>query len=141
MSDSREAYPVEELSAVACDRRLRHAAVGRVGLTVDGHPEIFPVNFAMDAAGDLYFRTDPGAKLDALRHAEVIAFEIDGFDEEHQSGWSVLVVGEAYRVADPERLEAVFASGLHPWAAGERTHVIRLVPTKVTGRILSTRHQ
>jgi uncharacterized protein len=127
---------LEELSAVACERRLRHTTVGRVGVVVDGHPEIFPVNYVVDEAGYLYFRTDPGAKLHALRHAETIALEIDGFDTERHSGWSVLVVGDAYRVADPDLLDAVARSGLQPWAAGDKPHVLRLLPTKVTGRYL-----
>jgi nitroimidazol reductase NimA-like FMN-containing flavoprotein (pyridoxamine 5'-phosphate oxidase superfamily) len=127
---------LEKLSVVACERHLRQTAVGRVGLVVEGHPEIFPVNYSVDGAGDLYFRTDPGAKLGALRHAETIALEIDGFDEDRRSGWSVLVVGEANRVTDPARLDAVAATGLQPWAPGDKAHVVRLVPTKVTGRYL-----
>jgi nitroimidazol reductase NimA-like FMN-containing flavoprotein (pyridoxamine 5'-phosphate oxidase superfamily) len=138
---ARRPEAVEELSAVACERRLRTTPIGRVGLIVDGHPEIFPVNYTVDEAGDLYFRTDPGAKLDALRHAETIALEIDGVDEERHSGWSVLVVGRAYRVADPDRLEAVATTGLRPWAAGEKVNVVRLVPDKTTGRYLPPGHE
>jgi nitroimidazol reductase NimA-like FMN-containing flavoprotein (pyridoxamine 5'-phosphate oxidase superfamily) len=127
---------LEDLSAVACQRRLQQTELGRVALLVDGHPEIFPVNYTVGPDNEIYFRTDPGAKLGALRHAETVAFEIDGFDEESHAGWSVLVVGEAYRVAAPDLLALVEQSGLRPWPAGEKTHVVRISPIKVTGRYL-----
>jgi nitroimidazol reductase NimA-like FMN-containing flavoprotein (pyridoxamine 5'-phosphate oxidase superfamily) len=54
---------------------LRQGDVGRVAVMVDGHPEIFPVNSVVDAAGDIFFRTDPGTKLDGAARADVISFE------------------------------------------------------------------
>ena len=74
------------------------------GRAVDDHPKIFPVNYAVDESGDICFVTDPGSKLDAVATAPTIAFEIDGLDEERQSGWSVLAVGPARWVVGGEQL-------------------------------------
>jgi nitroimidazol reductase NimA-like FMN-containing flavoprotein (pyridoxamine 5'-phosphate oxidase superfamily) len=124
---------------------LRQERVGRVAVTVDEHPEIFPVNYAVDEHGDIFFRTDPGTKLDGVSRAQTIAFEIDGFDLERENGWSVLVVGEARWVADPGEIERARSLPFAPWTAGEKANVVRLRPEKVTGRrifqpVMSDRH-
>ncbi len=45
---------LQVLSSIACDRHLRSETVGRVAVMVDEHPEIFPVNFAVDERGDIF---------------------------------------------------------------------------------------
>ena len=131
---------LEVLSPIACDRHLRAETIGRVSVLVDGHPEIFPVNYAVDERGDIFFRTDPGTKLDALATAPTIAFEIDGVDDDAQLGWSVLAVGPAHWLASPELLAKARTLSLQPWAAGEKAHVVRLSPTKLTGRRIYRPH-
>ena len=129
-----EGWPrLEELSPVACGMHLHREDVGRVAVLIDGHPEIFPVNYVVDDTGDIFFRTDPGTKLDGAAHAETIAFEIDGIDEERQQGWSVLAVGDARWIADVEQIRTI-QNSLQPWAAGAKANVVRLHPTKLTGR-------
>jgi nitroimidazol reductase NimA-like FMN-containing flavoprotein (pyridoxamine 5'-phosphate oxidase superfamily) len=125
---------LEILAPPACDRLLREQRVGRLGLVVEAHAEIYPINYAVTEAGDVVFRTDPGTKLDALREPVTIGFEIDGIDESNQSGWSVLVVGEASQVRNPAELARLRELPLEPWAAGEKASFVRLVPGKVTGR-------
>jgi nitroimidazol reductase NimA-like FMN-containing flavoprotein (pyridoxamine 5'-phosphate oxidase superfamily) len=132
---------LEMLSPIACDRHLRSETVGRIAVMVDDHPEIFPVNYAVDERGDIFFRTDPGTKLNAAATAPTIAFEIDGFDEERELGWSVLAVGQARWLARPQDIAKVRTLPLKPWAAGEKANVIRLTPAKVTGRQISARHR
>lgn len=131
---------LEVLSPIACDRHLRTETIGRVSVLVDGHPEIFPVNYAVDERGDIIFRTDPGTKLDAVDTSPTIAFEIDGIDEHNQLGWSVLAVGPAHWLASPELLAKARALSLQPWAAGDKAHVVRLSPSKLTGRRISRSH-
>jgi nitroimidazol reductase NimA-like FMN-containing flavoprotein (pyridoxamine 5'-phosphate oxidase superfamily) len=125
---------LEEMSPIGCDRHLRSETVGRVAVLVDGHPEIFPVNYAVDARGDIFFRTDPGSKLNAVATAPKIALEIDGIDEENELGWSVLVVGTARWLGSPEQVAHARTLPLRPWAAGEKANVVRLAPIKITGR-------
>jgi nitroimidazol reductase NimA-like FMN-containing flavoprotein (pyridoxamine 5'-phosphate oxidase superfamily) len=136
---------LEALTPIACNMHLRREDVGRVAVIVDGHPEIFPVNYAVDERGDIFFRTDPGSKLDAVATAPTIAFEIDGIDEDRHSGWSVLAVGPARWLAHPSQMSEARALPMQPWAPGEKTHVVRLSPTKLTGRriyrpTMSNRH-
>jgi nitroimidazol reductase NimA-like FMN-containing flavoprotein (pyridoxamine 5'-phosphate oxidase superfamily) len=125
---------LEEMPPIGCDRHLRTESIGRVAVVVDGHPEIFPVNYAIDEHGEIFFRTDPGTKLSAVATAPTIAFEIDGLDDEHELGWSVLVVGPARWLSTREQFEHVHSLGLQSWAAGEKANVVRLSPIKVTGR-------
>ena len=122
------------LSPIACDRHLRTEKVGRVALMVEDHPEIFPVNYVIDERGDIYFRTDPGTKLHAAATAPTISFEIDGYDEDRETGWSVLVVGRARWLSRVQDIAKVRALELAPWAAGEKANVVRLSPLKITGR-------
>ena len=131
---------LEVMPLVGCDRHLRTETIGRVAVMVDGHPEIFPINYAVDDRGDIFFRTDQGSKLHAVASAPIVAFEIDGMDEEHELGWSVLVVGQARWLAAPADLAHARSLPLKPWAAGEKANVVRLVPSKVTGRRLFRRH-
>lgn len=141
MAPIEEGTKLQVLSSIACDRHLRSEAVGRVAVMVDDHPEIFPVNYAVDERGDIYFRTDPGTKLHAAATARTIAFEIDGFDEERQIGWSVLAVGPARWLARAQDIAKVRSLRLQPWAAGEKANVVRLSPVKITGRQLARPHR
>jgi nitroimidazol reductase NimA-like FMN-containing flavoprotein (pyridoxamine 5'-phosphate oxidase superfamily) len=125
---------LELLSPDACRRHLTQEQIGRVAVVVDGHPEIFPVNYLADDDSNIWFRTAPGTKLGGVDPASTVAFEIDGIDEDYKSGWSVLVVGDAHEVADHERITRAKADTLAPWAGGEKDHFIVITPTKVTGR-------
>jgi nitroimidazol reductase NimA-like FMN-containing flavoprotein (pyridoxamine 5'-phosphate oxidase superfamily) len=125
---------LEIVSPPECDRLLREQRVGRIALVVGAHAEIFPLNYAVSDRGDVVFRTDPGTKLDMLKDPITIGFEIDGVDADNRSGWSVLVVGEARRVREPDELARLKELPLEPWAAGEKANYVRLRPGKVTGR-------
>jgi nitroimidazol reductase NimA-like FMN-containing flavoprotein (pyridoxamine 5'-phosphate oxidase superfamily) len=103
------------------------------------HPEIFPVNFAVDDRGDIFFRTDPGTKLSAVNKAPMIALEIDGLNEERHLGWSVLVVGEARHLGRPDEI-AKARRLLEPWPTGDKTEVVRLRPSKISGRRIYRPH-
>jgi nitroimidazol reductase NimA-like FMN-containing flavoprotein (pyridoxamine 5'-phosphate oxidase superfamily) len=131
---------LEVMPPIGCERHLRTETIGRVAVLVDGHPEIFPVNYAVDDSGAIYFRTDRGTKLDAVAASRSIAFEIDGMDEEQQLGWSVLVVGSARRLSTAGEIAHAGTLPLAPWAAGEKANIIRLSPTKVSGRRIFRRH-
>ncbi len=70
----------------------------------------------------------------AMRNAQV-AFEIDDIDEFQQRGWSVLAVGDAELVDDPDLLVELWGPrDPKPWAVGVRNQFARIVPTRLTGR-------
>ncbi|MDZ4827530.1 MAG: pyridoxamine 5'-phosphate oxidase family protein [Actinomycetota bacterium] len=125
---------VEHLDRAECLRRLGAHRVGRVGLSVGGRPEIFPVNYVFDGEA-IVFRTDPGTKLDAAGRADV-CFEIDELDHEFHSGWSVVAHGrleELTRYLGPDAQRG-FALPVDPWAQGLKAHWLRIVPGYVSGR-------
>ncbi|GAA5045557.1 pyridoxamine 5'-phosphate oxidase family protein [Streptomyces similanensis] len=107
--------------------------VGRVGLSTPDGPAVLPVNYDV-IDGDVVFRTAPDAAPASAVGAE-IAFEVDHVDDALSRGWSVLVVGRAEEVADPQearRLEERAHSA--PWAGGRRPLWVRIRPARVTGR-------
>jgi nitroimidazol reductase NimA-like FMN-containing flavoprotein (pyridoxamine 5'-phosphate oxidase superfamily) len=125
----------EVLSAAECRRLLATRQLGRIGLTGVRFPLILPVNYALD--GDvIVVRTDSRSILAAIDHGRV-AFEVDEIDERTRSGWSVLAQAVAQEVTALDRddlLARTRASGVEPWAPGDRGHWIRLVPLHLTGR-------
>jgi uncharacterized protein len=124
---------LEMLSAPECWRLLEGTRVGRVAVTVEGSPEVMPVNYVV-FEGTIVFRTDSGTKHRALDHDPAVAFEVDDFDAESRTGWSVQVKGRAHVVHDPPVLRRLRSTALLPWAGGDKALWIRITPIAVTGR-------
>jgi transcriptional regulator with XRE-family HTH domain len=122
-----------DLSQDECRALLSTHGVGRIALTTREGPAVLPVNYeVVDEA--VFFRTAPGSAL-AGAVGDEVAFEADHVDEAMSRGWSVLAVGRAETVDDPEavrRLENRAHSG--PWAGGARTLWVKVSPTRLTGR-------
>jgi nitroimidazol reductase NimA-like FMN-containing flavoprotein (pyridoxamine 5'-phosphate oxidase superfamily) len=132
--DVIEAEPwLQEIPEIGCRRHLAQEVFGRVAVLVDGRPQIFPVNYAMDE-DNIVFRTDPGTKLHSIDEVGSVAFEIDGVDLERATGWSVVVIGQAQWVTKHGQLERLQRLPLVPWAHGERSTFIRIIPRTITGR-------
>lgn len=108
--------------------------MGRLGVVVDGAPLIFPVNYAFHDDA-VVFRTDEGTKLSASALGRVV-FEIDGVDEERQTGWSVVVRGVSTEIGDAldTRSARLRKLDVQPWVPGPRSHWVALQADSVTGR-------
>ncbi|MBA3288092.1 MAG: pyridoxamine 5'-phosphate oxidase family protein [Acidimicrobiia bacterium] len=119
---------------------LRTAEVGRLAVTVKGHPDIFPVNYVVDH-GSIVFRTAHGAKLAALVRERAVAFEVDGYDADQGTAWSVVVKGYAVEVATRLDCFETLDLPLFPWHASDKPHFIRIEPTSVTGRCFQVIHR
>ena len=134
MRDVDRRTGLEVIDREECVALLRADVVGRLGLLSHGAPMVVPVNYAMDG-DDVVFRTATGSKLAAAGRAEA-CFEIDGFDRDAHSGWSVLVTGRLEEVTASQTtlLARLQALGVSPWADGNHDHVMRLLPTRITGR-------
>jgi nitroimidazol reductase NimA-like FMN-containing flavoprotein (pyridoxamine 5'-phosphate oxidase superfamily) len=114
----------------------RHpTCVGRVALA-GPRPTIFPVNYAVDG-DNIVFRTDPGSKFHAAVQKSYVAFEVDWVEPSWQTGWSVVVRGQARLVADPEELKRLRRLLLLPWAAGDKEHFVSIDTKLISGRRLS----
>lgn len=124
---------LELLSEEECLRLLGTQTVGRVGVSMGALPAIFPVNFRL-LDGAIVFRTGEGSKLSAAARGSVVAFEVDEHDPELRSGWSVLVVGEAEVLDDPDVALRVLDGGPEPYAPGRRVAIVRITPGFVSGR-------
>ena len=131
MKDARTG--IEMMDRQLCLRLLAADEVGRLAVVTAGAPVILPVNYALDDES-IVFRTAPGTKLEGVRG--MACFEIDAFDRSTRHGWSVVVTGrleevDQYAARDLARLRSL---DLSPWAAGEREHWLRLVPSHISGR-------
>lgn len=111
---------------------LQWEVLGRLAVAIPGAaPSVVPVNFAVDG-GTIVFRTSEGEKLRHLLDNPV-SIQVDRFDWYRRIGWSVLVQGVASE-CDPSEIDGV---DLPSWAPGDMEHVIRVVPTSITGRRLA----
>ena len=125
---------LDVLQREECYRLLAAASVGRLGIVADGRPLILPVNFGLDDTA-IVFRTAPGTKLHAGPRAPA-CFQVDRFDDDSRSGWSVLASGElhkvdAYQHSTWQRLQEL---EVDPWAEGSRPHWMRLRVERISGR-------
>ncbi|BBX97063.1 pyridoxamine 5'-phosphate oxidase family protein [Mycobacterium lacus] len=114
-----------------CWELLKSVALGRLVTSVDGRPEIFPVNFVVQRRTVL-FRTAEGTKLISTAINNHVVFEAD----EHNvaEGWSVIVKGVARTLRTEEQLAEAERAQLLTWTASAKTHYVRIIPEMVTGR-------
>jgi len=123
-----------------CADLLATAELGRLGVIVNGRPEIFPVSHVYDRqSGCVVFPTKDRTKLQAALDWPWVAFEVDGLDPGGSGGWSVLVVGRAEEVVDPDDVARAADERRALWFSGPDVHWVRIVTSKVTGRRISAR--
>ena len=136
MSRADSQPTVEVLYEDECLRLLATQEVGRLAVVEGGYsPLIVPVNYILDGRA-IVFRTDGGTKLRGAIRAPV-SFEVDDLDPSTRSGWSVVARGVARDLSGKDRshLEVrLAATPLHPWVPGERSHLVRIAPTTLSGR-------
>lgn len=121
-----------ELSTTESWALLRDAVVGRLAVIVDDRPEIYPVNHMVDH-GSVVFRTANGTKL-AGASGRQVAFEVDGYDLETASAWSVVMTGAAQRVNSRDDILEMLELPLFPWHPAPKPLFIRITPDIITGR-------
>lgn len=124
---------VEEIPAEACWELLGPAGIGRLAVVVDGEPEIFPVNYAVDD-GTLVFRSGEGTKVAGAVPQAPVALEVDGHDPSTSRAWSVVVKGRAEEVRRGHALMRALELPLFPAQGGVKDRFVRIAPTAVTGR-------
>jgi len=117
-----------------CLRLLGSVLLGRVSFFAEGEIVILPVNHVMDGH-DPVFRTAWGSKLSAAGGQDVVAFEVDGYDEHTRTGWSVLVNGRAHAIYEEAEIQRLGHLGLCPWVSvADRPFWIRIRAASITGR-------
>ncbi|MFZ6002866.1 MAG: pyridoxamine 5'-phosphate oxidase family protein [Actinomycetota bacterium] len=125
---------IELIDRDECLVLLASDEIGRLAVIDGARPVIFPVNYVLHGE-DIVFRTAPGTKVEQGPRSPA-CFEIDAFDRPHRAGWSVLVTGRLEELTPYDSAHFTQASVLpvHPWAAGEKNHLMRLVAATITGR-------
>jgi len=125
---------LESIPEPECVDILQLHTFGRIAVVVDGQPQIFPVNYAMNQRR-IAIRTGRGTKL-AHAPGSRVCFEIDGYDSQAGLAWSVMVQGIA--VDATESLDDVSwaTRGASPWplAPGAKPFWIGIEPVTITGR-------
>lgn len=134
MATSGEPW-MEYLNEDECWYLLSLHPVGRIGVLVDGAPEVYPVNFTVDSTS-IVFRTDPGNMLRSVCDGRPVCFEVDGLDFTGETGWSVLVKGSGSEIA-AESVDAGVRERLRIWSVGEKAHWVRIGTREITGRRLN----
>lgn len=120
---------------LAEDEALKLAAtvpVGRVVYSRFAMPAVHLVNFKLDGK-DVVFKTRKGAKFGAAVADTVIAFEVDQFDEQTRSGWTVTLTGRSKLVTSPAEQERLAGLGIDTWVA-DREYFIKVQTQVITGR-------
>ena len=128
---------LEVLTPGDCLYLLAGCSVGRAGFVVSGRPHVLPVNYAVDKDASVIFRTTDQSILTNVAGNQV-AFEVDGFDERHRSGWSVCVHGVGREITDASDPAATRLRELSvvTWASGHRDRWFAITPEEITGRRL-----
>jgi hypothetical protein len=127
-----ERRQLEPLSVPESMRLLASVSLGRVVFTVRALPAIRPVNHLVD--GDyIIIRTGSGTPITSeVRAGTIVAYEADVIDPVEHVGWSVIVVGAAHQVTDPDKA-AFYRQALRPWVTGTKDQVIAIHADMVTG--------
>jgi nitroimidazol reductase NimA-like FMN-containing flavoprotein (pyridoxamine 5'-phosphate oxidase superfamily) len=126
---------MDVLSLDECIDLLTSTSVGRIGVVVGGSPYVLPVNYRWVASADSPYvavRTRPGNVID--RAVSDVAFEIDGVDDFHRCGWSVLVRGTLHHLGQPGLARELIDP--HPWLDEDRDSWLLIEPKSISGRRL-----
>lgn len=122
---------LEVIGIDECWQLLAGTPVGRVAFVDGGEPMVLPVNHAV-IGHRVVFRTFRGSLLHEALMSEPVAFQVDAFDPDERTGWSVVVRGIAEVADDPDELHEL---GLEPWAdAVVRDDWVQIRAEEVTGR-------
>lgn len=130
---SGTAPEIESLSQDQCWELLRGQVIGRLAVVADAHPDIFPINYAVDT-DSLVFRTAEGTKLYGSTSNTPVAFEIDGYDPSTEQAWSVVLRGTVLAIRAGSGLAEAENLTLEPWQGGIKNHLMRILPLNLSGR-------
>jgi len=127
-----------DMSREECEDLLAATPLGRLGVVIDGRPQIFAVNHVYDReTGTIAFPTNAGTKLHGALDWPFVAYEVDGLELDDDAGWSVAVVGRAEEITDPSEIHRLSQQRHVLWRPGEVSHWIRIVPENLSGRRIS----
>lgn len=135
---------ITQLSTEEALQFLSERSFGRLAVSLQGRPDIFPVNFAMHAKSSddvvAYIRTSPGNKLFATASGSHLALETDTIQDAtatsapDTTATSAIVYGVGRIVQHHEELELVDSLGLKAWIAERKPEVVAIDVEHISGR-------
>lgn len=129
--DSNRDSVISALSDDECWNLLARCELGRLATSVDGEPDIFPVNYVVDGPSVL-FRTAPGSKLAEVLVNPRVAFEVDRYDDTQAA--SVVIKGTAKQLELQREIDAADTLGLAPWTPTLKYRWVRITAHTISGR-------
>jgi hypothetical protein len=123
--------PVEELSEESCWELLKLESFGRLAVSNDNRPQIFPVDYYADGT-ELLFRTAAGTKLRDLVSNDTVAFEVDL--RSRAESWSIVVNGCARILTDNAEIASADRAPLPSWIPVAPYVYVAIAPTSLRGR-------
>lgn len=112
---------------------LASVSIGRVIFTARALPDVVLVNFVLHERM-IVVSTTRGSKLFAAVRNAVVAFEVDDFDTETWTGWSVTVVGRARLVCAGDELAKLSALSVRSQQPERREQFVVISADLVNGR-------
>jgi nitroimidazol reductase NimA-like FMN-containing flavoprotein (pyridoxamine 5'-phosphate oxidase superfamily) len=127
------------LTRAECEELLATADLGRLGVLVDGKPEVYPICHVY-VDGAIAFPTSPGTKMHAALEWPYVGFEVDGIEDDGMTGWSVMVTGRAEEIDDPVEQQRLAGLRTVPWRTSPSLRWVRIVPSEISGRRILAMH-
>jgi uncharacterized protein len=128
--DDPQSYGREQWLALAAS-----VPIGRVVYTDQALPAVIPMNFVLDG-DEVVIRTGSDSTLAAAIRNAVVAFQVDDFDSDTTTGWSVTITGQARLVHGGEEATRLARLPLRPWLPTKSGQFIRIPARHVTGHRL-----
>jgi len=114
-----------------CWRLLEAKNLGRLAVSVQDQPDIFPINYVASGRR-LYLRTAQGSKLLELTINSHVALEIDEIGTD--SAVSVVVQGTARQLETEAETEAAERLHVRPRVGTDKPVFVQITPVNVEGR-------
>jgi nitroimidazol reductase NimA-like FMN-containing flavoprotein (pyridoxamine 5'-phosphate oxidase superfamily) len=118
-----------------CLALVASVPIGRVVYTDQALPAVMPMNFVLDG-DEVLIHTGSGSTLAAAIRNAVVAFQVDDFDSDTTTGWSVTITGRARLVDGGEEATRLARLPLRPWVPTKNGQFIRIPARHVSGRRL-----
>lgn len=131
MFEHADGEPVLVLTEEQCWKLLERTRHARLGLAVNGEPDIVPVNVAC-SGGKIYFRTAPGSKLAELTINPTVVVQADGILSDQ--AWSVLARGTARRLETEAEIAHAESLSISPWVPTLKDFYVEVEISRLSGR-------
>jgi nitroimidazol reductase NimA-like FMN-containing flavoprotein (pyridoxamine 5'-phosphate oxidase superfamily) len=118
-----------------CLALVASVPIGRVVYTDQALPAVVPMNFVLDG-DEVVIHTGSGSAFAAALRNAVVAFQVDDFDSDTTTGWSVTITGLARLVDAGQEATCLARLPLGPWVPTTNGQFIRIPARHVGGHRL-----